>query len=158
MLMAACGGSGDGSETSARATPEPTTASSETPEETDEPAVVDGTLAVTGGEWSFQSPTEVAAGPTEVTYENTGSLSHELILVRLGDGPPLAELAELDSRKQILREVTEIAGTGRVFRGETSKTLKVDLKPGTYGLLCLLESPRGRTHAWVGMFKEISVR
>jgi hypothetical protein len=154
ILLAGCGAEGDPDRS---ADPTEVAASPEVEPEEPEEVVAEGTLSVTGGEWNFQSPDEAVAGDLEITFENTGQVTHELILAKLLDGPPLAEIAKLETREEILKKVRELAGTGRVFTGETSKTLKVDLKPGAYGLLCLLESPRGRTHAWVGMFAELSV-
>ena len=155
LLFAGCGGGEAGSEA-----PGSGSEAASSPDSTEEPeteTVADGTLTVSGGEWSFTAAAEAVAGPTTVTYENTGTMSHELIIAELPGGTSLEALSELDDRKRILKQVKQVAASGRVFRGETSEPFEVDLKPGSYALLCLLASPRGRTHAWVGMFSELNV-
>ena len=156
LLSAACGGAEDGSSPPDDPTPEAASSPEEEPEEEALP-VAEGEVTVTGSEWNFDAPEAAVAGPLEVTFENTGELTHELVVARLGEGPPLAEIARLETRKDILKEIDVLADTGRVFTGESSKPMKVKLKPGRYAFLCLLESPRGRTHAWVGMFHEVTV-
>lgn len=70
--------------TAARSEPADTTVPTPSPEETEQQAVVDGTLHVTGGEWRFDVPSTLDAGPIEIAFENESSIwGHELRLIRL---------------------------------------------------------------------------
>lgn len=153
VWMSACGG---GESRDAQGSPEPADASS--PTESPEPVVpevADGEIAVTGKEWSFSAPSQVVAGPTRITLDNVGTLSHELVMVEPEAGRSLADIRLLP-HVDAMASVRWIAGSGLVHEGQVSRPLQVDLRPGTYGFLCMLDGP-GQTHAKTGMFLEFEV-
>lgn len=154
LLLVGCGGDDSPSATSSPAlSPGESTPTEKPPEQ---PAIADGMLEVTG----VDDPNrilplpEAYAGPTKVLFMNKGSIAHELRIARLGPGDDLAAIA-LSNRNVILKKLSIIAGTKSVLGGE-SKTLRVDLKPGRYGLVCLLGIGPD-THARFGMFEELKV-
>ncbi len=159
LLLAVACGEDNGGPTATPSEPAGNTAPAPIPEETQDPAVVDGTLHVIGGEWRFEVPTSLDAGPIEIAFENVSSIfPHELRLVRLDEeDPSLRKIARMP-RKKIDDLVTELGRIPSTPQGdEGTRTLKIKLTSGRYGMLCLLDAFPSGTHAERGMFAEITV-
>lgn len=101
----------------------------------------------------------VTAGPALVTFLNTGTMEHEVRLVRIKDGDfnayRTAVVTNTDGSNGVAL-VDEIAKSSSIPSGGTS-TFGADLTPGTYAWVCLLSGPDGKTFAQLGMIRELTV-
>jgi len=92
------------------------------------------TVAVKGSEYKFDPGTvtvEGGGGQVALSLENTGSLAHNLRLVKGGE---------------------DVGGTPTFTGGET-KSANVDLEPGEYEMICTVGD-----HADLGMKGKLTVR
>ena len=110
-------------------------------------------------------PTTVKAGKVEFTIKNTGTMTHEMVLVRAPsiDALPRVEVATAD---RVVGDVDEEAipesdkpGEAEVKQGKTvTKTLS--LTPGTYVMICNIDTtlPDGTVlnHFQRGMYAVIT--
>ena len=114
-------------------------------------------VTITATEYKFDLPATLPAGKTTFTLVNEGKEQHFIEIIELkADAPPVAKL--IKSKKppdQFF--VRQAGGTKPVKPGETSKPFEVDLTPGRYGYVCFIESPKGKPHAFLGMFGEFTV-
>jgi hypothetical protein len=114
-----------------------------------------------GHEYQFDLPDEVAPGPTRVSLANEGAEAHHAQLFRLGDGQTVEDLtaALADGGPPAALEVGEyVGGTALVAPGETSDAeAVVELEPGNYVFLCLVEAPDGQPHVAHGMLHPFTV-
>ena len=101
-------------------------------------------LEVEGADYSFSGiPADVPAGPTIVTFTNTGEELHEVAFSRINDGvtETVQELLELPE-EEALSKLTPVGG-GFGLPGVTSFSV-VDLsEPGRYLATCFI--PEGLT-------------
>jgi uncharacterized cupredoxin-like copper-binding protein len=80
----------------------------------------------------------VKPGRMKFTVRNTGRLTHNLV-IQIPDGP--------DDKP------VEIARVDTMQPGETAEPIKVDLKPGTYRLVCTIAN-----HDDLGQYGELEVK
>lgn len=161
VLLAACSSGESDQPTTASETP----ASDETGEEEagegsedeagEEPEIADGELIVSATDRNFQGLTEAVAGPLEITFRNLSQFNHELVVSRLPKAPSLDAIARM-KMGELTKLVTEVGKTRRIT-GNSETTLKLKLKPGKYGLLCLVEVGGGLTHTSYGMYRQLTV-
>jgi plastocyanin len=91
-------------------------------------------VKVSGHEYAFDPKTIVVdggGGRTTIEFKNAGATAHNLKLVQGGK---------------------EVGGTG-TFQGGRSESVTVDLKPGTYEMICTVGN-----HANLGMTGELTVK
>jgi uncharacterized cupredoxin-like copper-binding protein len=113
------------------------------------PAVVN----VVGGEKSgakyylTATPASVKAGPTTITFQNMGTMEHEVVVLKT-DTP--ADQLKVEAN----HEVSEDASVGEDSETQPGKTKSttIDLKPGKYVLVCNIER-----HYEKGMFTAFTV-
>ncbi len=120
-----------------------------------------GDHSAEGHEYQFELPDDVAAGPTRVSLANEGTEAHHAQLFRLENGATVEELtaALADGGPPAALEVgAYVGGTALVAPGETSHAeAVVDLEPGNYVFLCLVEAPDGKPHVAHGMLHPFTV-
>ncbi len=153
ILGAACGGGDDEDGEDAGGDTEA--------EETEETEAGDsgGGLTITGVDFAFETPATAPAGATEITVENAGEEPHELVMVPLAENAPelteLIELPEEEAEKFFAGPPT--GSEGPIEPGET-KTIKAELQPGTYGMVCFVRSKtEKKPHAFLGMINQLTV-
>lgn len=76
--------------------------------------------------------TTVKAGKVAFTATNSGKVLHELIVVALQPGQTLASITKADGSADETASVGEAAD----IEAGVSKSVTLDLKPGTYALIC----------------------
>lgn len=132
------------------------TADTATPVVAAAPAVVN----VTAKDFSFDAPDSIAAGLTTVRLTNAGTTIHHLQIVQLSDGKTFADLqAGLKSMKPtdpIPPWVHFIGGPNVVGPGATVEATQ-QLDAGTYGLICLVDTPDHIPHFAKGMMHPLTV-
>lgn len=126
---------------------------------TDE-ATGDATVEAKVGEWFITpDPTSVPAGSVVIRGENTGTMAHEILVVKAASRSdlPLKEDGSLDESK--LPEGAVIGEVEGIPAGKTCSAA-FDLEPGSYLLLCnIVEEMDGMTevHLKQGMIAPLTV-
>lgn len=113
------------------------------------------TLAITATNYAFDMPDSVAAGRTVIRLLNKGPEMHHAQLVRLEGGHTVAEMLQAPPGPPPAW-VREIGGPNTPVPGGTAIAV-VDLKPGTYAVLCFIPSPDGKPHIMKGMVRGFTV-
>ena len=99
----------------------------------------------------------LSAGPVQIAFQNSGTMAHELRIVRIRDGNFGAyRVALVDNNVTSESLADEVAGSSSVDPGKSS-TFGAELSAGTYALVCLLNAPDGKTFAQHGMIRELRV-
>jgi plastocyanin len=114
-------------------------------------------LTVTASEFAFDAPASVPAGPTRVHLVNQGAELHHVQLVRIAEGHTFQELVEASKAGGPPPSwITFVGGPNTpVPGGESDATL--NLRPGSYALVCLIPSKDGVPHLMKGMVKPLTV-
>jgi len=108
-------------------------------------------------------PASLSAGLTAFSFENGGTVLHELILVRARQGisPDSAARLWSSAAPAQIQAATE-PPNGILIAQPGSKTpgrLLVDLQPGTYMLLCnFRDAPEKARHTALGMYTSFVVK
>jgi polyhydroxyalkanoate synthesis regulator phasin len=112
---------------------------------------------VTATEYAFElGSTSVAAGPVAFTMTNAGEEEHELSFGRLADGVTLEQILAFEGDPEAEGLATDLGGECCLEPGGAG-VVNVDLQPGTWALVCFLDSPEGPPHALLGMATTIEV-
>ena len=99
------------------------------------PAASGGAIAVSLKEFSVSpAAAETAAGSVSFDVKNEGKVVHEMVVVKLADGAGLDSITKPDGTASEDASVGEAAD---IEPGATKSTT-IDLKAGTYALICNL--------------------
>jgi uncharacterized cupredoxin-like copper-binding protein len=109
-------------------------------------------------DYGFNAPASMAGGLTTIQFSNIGQEPHHAQLLRLNDGVSFEQLlsAFQQEGEAALRFTTVEGGAGAVGPGHADE-VTLDLKPGTYALLCLIPSPDGVPHLAKDMLQPLQV-
>lgn len=148
VVLVGCGGAPDGTTTADG--PADTATDAPTP---DGGSATDGTatsdVTITAHEFSLDAPETLPAGEITFTLQNEGALPHNAQLVQIPGGSE--EAFQDDGRYgTVMNQATWLGGPSTVGPQGTSPSVMTTLQPGTYGLLCLVET-EGSNHASRGM-------
>jgi hypothetical protein len=117
-------------------------------------------VTITGMDYAFGVPATIRPGLTAFTFENQGTVWHEMYLIRLKPGVSLDSLRRVPAGPQ-RRPLIEGGGILLAGPGQRSTDrLLVDLKPGqTYTLICnFRDEPDKPPHLEMGMFAHFQAR
>jgi hypothetical protein len=106
----------------------------------------------------YEAPDTLEAGMTNIRLINDGPMFHHVWLVRLEDGHTVNELLEhVKDGSPPPSWAVDVGGpnTPGMPGGETAAT--IDLEPGTYALLCVIDLPDGVPHMMQGMARQVTV-
>lgn len=117
-------------------------------------------VQVTASDFAFQMPDSIPSGMTTLVLNNSGTTLHHVQLLRLKDGKRVADLeAGLKSMKPTDPPPPWIEEAGGVNTpepgGQSSATLMIE--PGTYAVVCFVDTPDKVPHLMKGMIKELTV-
>lgn len=110
-------------------------------------------------DYSFEGPSELAAGWQNIVLRNDGAELHHIQFARLNDGvtPDQFFQALQEQGEAALALTTLTGGVGIIPPGTQSEVL-VDLtQPGTYVLLCFVTNAEGVPHLALGMTDVLQV-
>ncbi|MEY2449219.1 MAG: hypothetical protein QOH79_2695 [Acidimicrobiaceae bacterium] len=99
------------------------------------------------------------SGAAMITFTNSGTMAHELRLVKIKDGNFAAYRAAVvvnSDGSSAAALVDEVAKSPSIEPGASS-TFGAELSAGTYAWVCLLTAPGGKTFAQLGMIRELTV-
>lgn len=110
-------------------------------------------------DYSFDGPDAFETGLRRVTLENLGDEPHHLQFALLNDGVDMASFGEALATQGpgALSMVTLTGGPGLILPGATTDTLVDFALPGTYALLCFIETADGVPHLALGMVDALEV-
>lgn len=117
----------------------------------------DATLHLT--DYAFSIPATMTPGHHTINVINDAAQPHELVLVALAPGKSISDLGDW-VEKTLMKGPPPgrpLGGVSILSSGK-SGTFSVDLKPGTYGLICFAPDAKdGKSHAQHGMTKQFTV-
>ena len=117
-----------------------------------------GTVAMRDFAFDMRFP-QPFSGRGTVAIPNRGRAFHEISLVRIQPGHTQGEVLRLikegDGSPPPWASIHELLG---VLGPKRTAYVRVDLRPGRYVALCLINEPNGRLHADLGMISTFDVR
>ncbi|HEC10114.1 MAG TPA: hypothetical protein ENI86_11210 [Acidimicrobiales bacterium] len=121
LLLAACGDSGDG--------------------DSSDSASGGGTkVDVELKEWSVTpTPDSASAGTVDFTARNTGTIEHEMVIVRTDLAPDALPTIDSGNRVDENSDEFEVIGEIAEFEAGSTESAGFDLEPGNYVLFCNIE-------------------
>jgi hypothetical protein len=109
------------------------------------------TVTIGAEDFRFDAPAQIAAGPTTFRLVNNGTLHHHVFIVRLDEGRTVADLeAALARQHQLPAWAKAVGGPNAVDPGGTASAT-VNLRAGTYAMLCIIPDKDHVLHAMKGM-------
>jgi hypothetical protein len=122
-------------------------------DDSEEASVTD--VTVTATEYAFDLSATPTADTQEVTLQNDGEEPHALVFARINEGFTLDEAFELQGGKgsadEVIRAVEAQPGQSKIAQ------VKGPLEPGTYAMVCPLETKDGETHFELGQQQEFEI-
>lgn len=117
-------------------------------------------VTVRAFDYGFRAPQSVPAGTITFRLTNDGKEVHHLWIVRLNEGRTPSEFMKSmnawGSALKMPEWAVDVGGPNNVGSGATADgTMTLD--PGTYMLVCWVQSPDGRPHVMKGMVKALRV-
>ena len=128
-------------------------------------APIDNAVTFTTPGMSYEVSGPLQPGVGAITLDNTDDVSHMLVVARMKDG------VTVDQIETALNKSEEEAGKlfaepdggpplgtpAPVGPGESTTVTSLDLKPGTYGMVCFFTDADGEPHWKMGMVGEFEV-
>jgi hypothetical protein len=121
----------------------------------DHPATIHD-IAITSTDFSYVAPDTIPAGLVRIRLSNAGKEHHHAQLARLPAGRTVAELRDTLAAGGLPSWVTFVGGPGVPAPGLPSEVI-VPLEPGSYAVLCFVESENRVPHLAKGMIRELAV-
>ena len=114
-------------------------------------------IAITSLDFSYIAPDTIPSGLTRIRLTNDGREHHHVQLARLQAGHTVAELRDsLAAKRGLPSWVTFVGGPNTPAPGLASEVI-VSLEPGSYAVLCFVESADGVPHLAKGMIRGLAV-
>ncbi len=140
MLLAACGGgdqAADGQLYSGKVEPDPEAQQ----------------VQISAVDYAFEElPPTVGAGRVSLIMRNEGDEPHFMFLFQLKQSVTIEEVLEAEqSGKNPENLIERQVGDSDVARPGQTVVLNANLEPGTYGMVCFIETEEGTPHALEGM-------
>ncbi len=108
-------------------------------------------------DYAFDAPDEIPAGVTTFHLVNDGPGLHHALFVRLDSGKAVGDLlASLKKHSPLPGWATFVGGPNVPDPGKES-VATLDLTPGNYVIICILDMPGGVPHYMRGMFRPLTV-
>lgn len=117
------------------------------------PAVV----TVTAKDFAFEAPAEIPAGLTTFRLTNDSKNFHHLILVRLDSGKTASDFTEAIKKPGPFPAWAPIVGGPNAPNPSQQSNATLDVQPGNYVMLCVVDVPGGIPHVAKGMIKALTV-
>lgn len=118
-------------------------------------------VTINGVDYAFQSPDTISAGATLFTFENHGTVRHEMVIARLKEGHTFAEVVTAKTPADRNAALDGIVGlvisdAGKSALGQLLATMD---KSRSYVLFCnLRDAPEKPQHLTLGMARLLYVR
>ncbi len=121
------------------------------------PRPVANVITIHGMDFSYDAPATIPAGMTTVNFVNDGPSLHQAQIVRLDSSKTISDLkAALGQPGPLPGWLVELGGPNAVDPGLTANAT-LNLSPGNYALLCVVNVPGGIPHFVKGMVQPLTV-
>ena len=152
LLLAACGGSAEGSDGTTTVDRAPVTPTAQVQ------TVTPTRIQLDMRDFSFTAPASVPAGWVEISATNSGQEPHHAQFVRLNEGVTMDQLTEAlrQGHEAALALVSLAGGVGGIEPGG-EQTVYLNLTEGSYVMLCFIAGQDGVPHLAKGMITPITV-
>jgi hypothetical protein len=115
-------------------------------------------VLVTGRDFEYDAPLEIAPGLTTFRFIDEGPEPHHLTLMRLEGGHTMDDfMAALRDRRPLDGIATALGGPNAPGPGGESNAT-MHMEPGEYVMACFIPSPDGVPHIAKGMVRPLTVR
>lgn len=106
----------------------------------------------------YEAPDTLTAGLTHVRLINDGPMFHHVWLVRLEDGHTVNELVEhFGKGGPAPAWAVDVGGPNTPGAPGEETSAVLDLQPGEYALVCVIDLPDGVPHVMKGMIRQVTV-
>ncbi len=105
-------------------------------------------------EFQIGQDTFDTGSPIAFSITNQGDYPHEFVVMRLPEGVTVEQVAEDPS---LFAQVTFIGGTFAEPGQQAPPLVLLDMEPGTYTVVCFVDTPDGVPHVARGMIAEITI-
>ena len=114
-------------------------------------------VTIHANDFSFDAPMEIPTGVTTFHLVNDGPGLHHALFVRLDSGTTVADLLlSLKTRRALPARVKYVGGPTVPDPGKES-VATLDLAPGNYAIICILDVPGRVPHYMRGMVRALTV-
>jgi hypothetical protein len=121
------------------------------------PTPIANVITIHGMDFSYDAPSTVPAGLTTVKFINDGPALHQAQIVRLDSGKTMLDLKmALGQAGPLPRWAVQLGGPSAVDAGLTANAT-MNLRPGSYAILCVVNVPGGIPHFVKGMLQPLTV-
>lgn len=130
-------------------------------------APIDNAITITTPGFAYEVSGPLRPGIGAITLNNTDDVTHMLAIGQVKDGVTVEQIdAALNKGEEEAGKLFIDAGPNGpapigtpalVGPAESSTVTALDLKPGTYGLICFLTDAKGEPHWKMGMVGELTV-
>lgn len=130
-------------------------------------APIDNALTITTPDMEYDVSGSLRPGVGAITMDNTDDVTHMLAFAQVKDGVTTDQVtAALDKSEEEAGKLFVDSGPegpaplgtpALVGPGQRSTVTALDLKPGTYAMICFLTDDQGEPHWKMGMVKEVEI-
>jgi hypothetical protein len=114
-------------------------------------------LTVTASPYHFEAPDTVPAGLTTLRLVTKGPELHQFALIRIGGGKTFAQFMDRLKQAGPPPDWVSMAGGVDPPRPGANAEVTMVLEPGTYAIVCFLQTPEGLPHVVKGEYRELTV-
>lgn len=115
------------------------------------------TVTIRATDYAFDAPDSIPAGVTTFHLLNVGPGLHHALFVRLDSAKTVADLLVALKRHTPLPAWATFVGGPNVPDPGKESQATLDLTPGNYAIICILDMPGGVPHYMRGMFRALTV-
>jgi hypothetical protein len=121
------------------------------------PAPAATEVVVHATNYKFDAPGEIPAGLTNFRFVNDGPGFHHLQLVRIDSGKTFDDFQKALRQKGPPPRWAVFVGGVNAPDPKSEANATLDLQPGTYAILCLVDIPEHAPHFTKGMIRQLTV-
>lgn len=115
-------------------------------------------VAVRAKDYAFEAPTQIPSGMTTFRLVNDGTVLHHIVIMRLDSGKTMTDLTKAMADTKSPPPVWMVPMSGPNAPDPTRESnATVDLQPGSYAMICLIDMPGGVPHFMKGMTHAFTV-
>lgn len=114
-------------------------------------------VTVHAKDFAYQAPREIPAGMTTFHVVNDGPGLHHVTIVRLADGKSAADLSDALKHPGPLPDWATLVGGPNAPDPGHEANATLNMTPGNYVLLCMVDLPGGVPHFAKGMVSPLTV-
>jgi hypothetical protein len=116
-----------------------------------------GMVTVHAKDFSFDAPDRIPGGTTAFRLVNDGPGLHHLQIIRIDSGKTITDLTNAMKKPGPLPVWAVLVGGPNAPDPHSESNATLDLAPGNYALMCLVDMPGGVPHFTKGMVRPLLV-